>query len=185
MILCVVHQLIAESIVSWNFTYLIFFAPEEFQDVETSTATASRHLHLLILLYFILFKQLLNRHESYVLTIQRHTAKYAQLNTLCTNLTTNDSGLRDSERPIPTYMQKGGKFLYYMLCRHIGHRLLLVVLRYLWISLCTDNTYVSQQKVNLVRGHFSVCTAIWGLQRPPNTTDFTLGADDLLRRPLC
>ena len=66
------------SVVSWNFTYLIFFAPEEFQDVETSTATASRHLHLLILPYLILIKQFLNRHEYFVLNIQRHATKDAQ-----------------------------------------------------------------------------------------------------------
>ena len=131
---CVVHQLTAESVVSWNFTYLIFFAPEEFQDVETSTATASRHLHLLISLYLILIKQFLTRHETFVLHIRRQTTKDAQISTQCTNLTTNDSWLLDSERPIPTYMKKGGKFLSYTLCRHIGHRLLLVVLRYLWIQ---------------------------------------------------
>jgi hypothetical protein len=68
-------QLIAYCFISWNLTYLLFFAPEEFQVVKTTTFTLASHCQLLMLLLLIIL-QIFKSQVSSIFTIHLHATQY-------------------------------------------------------------------------------------------------------------
>ena len=65
-------QLKANWLISWNFTYLLFFVPKQLQEVKKITFISASHLQLLHLLLLIILQHTLKSHVFYLFTSQLH-----------------------------------------------------------------------------------------------------------------